>query len=169
MMAPRLVELHRVLKLTGSLYLHCDPTASHYLKILLDAVFDPRNFRNEITWKRQTAHSDAKTKFADVADVILFYAKSGATRFRPQYREHDPEYIRKFYRHDDDDGRGPYQLDNMASPNPRPNMMYEWKGFAYPAKGWRYEKRTMARLDSEGRIWYPTQKDGTLDTNRRPM
>src|SRR6266702_4002915 len=75
MMAVRLIELHRVLKPTGSLYLHCDPTASHYLKVLLDAIFDPRNFRNEITWKRQSAHSDARYKFSDIADVILFYAK----------------------------------------------------------------------------------------------
>src|SRR5437588_2277640 len=92
MMAVRLLELHRVLKPTGSLYLHCDPTASHYLKILLDAIFNPRNFRNEITWKRQSAHSDARHKFPDVADVILFYAKSSDTIFRPQYRKHDDSY-----------------------------------------------------------------------------
>ncbi len=66
MMAARLVELHRVLKPTGSIYLHCDPTASHYLKIVMDTIFSPLNFRNEIIWKRQSAHSDAKTKFADV-------------------------------------------------------------------------------------------------------
>jgi adenine specific DNA methylase Mod len=75
MMAVRLVELHRVLKPTGSLYLHCDPTASHYLKVLLDAVFGARNFRNEIIWKRTSAHSSAK-RFAPVHDVILFSSKS---------------------------------------------------------------------------------------------
>src|ERR1700730_2579796 len=79
MMTARLIELHRVLKPTGSLYLHCDPTASHYLKIILDTIFNPQNFRNEIIWKRQSAHSDAKTKFADVTDTILFYAKSKET------------------------------------------------------------------------------------------
>jgi len=72
MMAVRLVELHRVLKPTGSLYLHCDPTASHYLKVLLDAVFGAVNFRNEIVWKRTSAHSDARTKFADVSDTVLY-------------------------------------------------------------------------------------------------
>ena len=72
MMAVRLIELHRVLKPTGSLYLHCDPTASHYLKIVLDAVFGVENYRNEIVWKRTTAHSDAKGKFADVTDHILY-------------------------------------------------------------------------------------------------
>src|SRR6266700_8428513 len=85
MMAVRIIELHRVLKPTGSLYLHCDSTASHYLKVLLDAIFDPRNFRNEITWKRQSAHSDARYKFSDIADVILFYAKSKEALFNPQY------------------------------------------------------------------------------------
>ncbi len=72
-MAPRLVELRRVLKKTGSIYLHCDPTASHYLKLMLDAIFGPEAFRNEITWKRTTAHSSAK-KFAPVHDVLLYYA-----------------------------------------------------------------------------------------------
>jgi len=168
MMAVRLIELHRVLKPTGSLYLHCDPTASHYLKILLDAIFDPRNFRNEITWKRQSAHSDARHKFSDVADIILFYAKSSDAIFKPQYREHDESYLEKFYRFDDEDGRGAYRLGDMASPNPRPNMMYEWKGFAWPQKGWRYQRETMAKLDLEGRIHYPTKADGSLDTSKRP-
>jgi len=71
MMAPRLVELRRVLKPTGSLYLHCDPTASHYLKVLLDAVFGPTNFRNEIVWKRTSSHNDARRKYADLSDTII--------------------------------------------------------------------------------------------------
>ena len=168
MMAARLVELHRVLKSTGSLYLHCDPTASHYLKIILDTIFQPQNYRNEIVWKRQSAHSDAKTKFADVTDTILFYAKSKEAKFNPQYGEHDPEYLETFYRFDDHDGRGRYRLDNMTSPNPRPNMMYEWLGFPCPQKGWRYQRETMQKLHDEGRIYYPRQKDGTLDTSKRP-
>lgn len=131
---------------TGSLYLHCDPTASHYLKIILDTIFGPQNYRNEIVWKRQSAHSDAKTKFADVTDTILFYARSKHSQFHPQYGPHDPTYIENFYRHDDNDGRGIYSLDNMASPNPRPNMMYEWLGFPYPVKGWRYQRETMQKL-----------------------
>ncbi len=168
MMAVRLIELHRVLKPTGSLYLHCDPTASHYLKVLLDAIFDPRNFRNEITWKRQSAHSDARYKFSDIADVILFYAKSKEALFNPQYTEHDPSYVERFYRFDDHDGRGRYRLGDMASPNPRPNMMYQWKGFAWPQKGWRYQRETMQKLHDEGRIWYPKKPDGDYDTTKRP-
>ena len=167
MMAVRLIELHRVLKPTGSLYLHCDPTASHYLKMLLDAVFGVPNYRNEITWKRQTAHSDAKTKFSDVSDIILFYAKSKASKFKPVYVAHDPAYVSKFYRHDDNDGRGPYQIDNTASPNPRPNMMYEWRGFPYPDKGWRFQKETMQKLHDDGRLYYPKHADGSFDFSKR--
>ena len=168
MMTIRLVELHRVLKSTGSLYLHCDPTASHYLKIILDTIFGPQNFRNEIVWKRQSAHSDAKTKFADVTDAILFYVKSKEAKFCPQYGLHDPQYLEKFYRFDDNDGRGPYRLGDMTSPNPRPNMMYEWQGFSWPQKGWRYQRETMQKLHDEGRVYYPRHKDGTLDTTKRP-
>ena len=168
MMAVRLLELHRVLKPTGSLYLHCDPTASHYLKILLDAVFGKGNFRNEITWKRQSAHNDARHKFSDISDVILFFAKSDKTAFYPIYTAHDESYLEKFYRFNDEDGRGRYRLGDMASPNPRPNMMYEWKGFTWPAKGWRFEVKTMEKLDFEGRISYPKHKDGSLDTSKRP-
>lgn len=168
MMANRLLELHRVLKPTGSLYLHCDPTASHYLKIVLDSIFGVQNFRNEIIWKRQSAHSDAKNKFSDVADIILFYAKSKNETFNPQYTAHDQSYLDKFYRHDDKDGRGLYQLADMASPNPRPNMMYEWMGFPHPEKGWRYQRDTIQGLHDEGRIWYPTNDDGSYDFSRRP-
>ena len=77
MMTPRLVELRRVLKTTGSIYLHCDPTASHYLKILMDAIFGPHNFKNEIVWKRSSAHSDAKA-CGRTHDIILLYAKDSS-------------------------------------------------------------------------------------------
>jgi site-specific DNA-methyltransferase (adenine-specific) len=159
MMAPRLVELHRVLKDTGSIYLHCDPTASHYLKLLLDSIFGAINFKSEIVWKRTTTHSDSK-RWADVNDVILFFTKSnipGSFTWNPQYVPYDAEYLASKYRYHDSDGRH-YMLDNMTSPNPRPNMMYEWKGHASPPFGWRYSMETMTRLDEEGRIWYPDSK-----------
>lgn len=85
MMAPRLIELKRVLKVTGSIYLHCDPTASHYLKMLMDAVFGPQYFRNEITWKRTSSHNDAVRQFGAVTDTILFYTKSDQYQFNVQY------------------------------------------------------------------------------------
>ena len=126
----------------------------------MDAVFSPMSFRSEIVWKRTTSHSDAK-RWSPVADVIFYYSKTDKATWNPQYAPHEQEYIADKYRYRDTDGRL-YQLDNMTSPNPRPNMMYEWKGYPYPPKGWRYSRETMAKLDAEGRIWYPS------DTTKRP-
>lgn len=164
MMTVRLVEMRRLLRPEGSLYLHCDPTASHYLKVILDGIFGG-NFRNEIVWKRTTTHSDSKT-WSRVSDSILFYTVGKAFTWNTPREPLSAGYIADKYSHDDGDGRR-YQLDNMTSPNPRPNMMYEWKGFPHPAKGWRYSRETMARLDSEGLIWYPTNADGSPDPTRR--
>src|SRR5437879_5316217 len=104
MMANRLVELQRVLKPTGSLYLHCDPTASHYLKIVLDGVFGHENFRNEIIWKRQSAHSDAK-RLGSVHDTLLFFVASSSAVWNQQFQPYEQEYIDQYYRYKDVDGR----------------------------------------------------------------
>jgi site-specific DNA-methyltransferase (adenine-specific) len=165
MMAVRLIELHRVLKSTGSLYLHCDSTASHYLKILLDSIFGAENFRNEIIWKRTTTHSDSKT-WSRVADIILFYTKTARFVWNTPREKHSDAHKESKYRYDDGDGKI-YCLDNMTSPNPRPNMMYDWKGYPFPAMGWRYSKETMERLHNEGRIYYPKNKDGSFDHKKR--
>ncbi|WP_372612197.1 DNA methyltransferase [Aquicoccus sp.] len=133
MMAVRLLELHRVLKPTGSLYLHCDPTASHYLKILLDAIFGARNFRNEIVWRRSVTKGDARRKFSDDQDVILFYTKSDDYNFALTHIEADDEYAKRFNK-DDKDGKGPYHLAPLDSPNPRPNLTYEFKGYPPPER-----------------------------------
>lgn len=168
MMAARLIELHRVLKPTGSLYLHCDPTASHYLKILLDAVFGTRCFKNEIDWKRTSTHSDAKT-WSNNADCILFYTKrEKGFRWNTPREALSDAYVKAKFTEDDNDGRGPYQKHDMTSPSPRPNMMYEWRGFPYPDKGWRFQRETMEQLEADGRIWYPISSDGSLDLTRRP-
>jgi site-specific DNA-methyltransferase (adenine-specific) len=104
MMAPRLVELRRVLKETGSIYLHCDPTASHYLKILMDAVFGPQNFKSEIIWKRTSAHNSAK-RWGPVHDVLLFYTKGDSFNWNRVYQGYSEEYLANFYRHEDQGGR----------------------------------------------------------------
>ncbi len=156
MMGPRLVELHRILKLTGSLYLHCDPTASHYLRMLLDGIFGAENFRTEIVWKRTNVHSDSKT-WSRVSDTIFFYSKSSGFTWNPPYQKHSEDYVEAKYGNRDENGRY-FTLDNMTSPAPRPKMMYEWKGHASPPNGWRYSKKTMAKLDAEGRVWYPDDK-----------
>ena len=113
MMAVRLLELKRVLKPSGSIYLHCDPTASHYLKAGLDAVFGKKNFRNEIVWKRTSAHSDAKQRFARVSDRILFYAGTGAT-WHTQHLPLDPGYVSRDYCLRDKHGR--YRVDPPTAP-----------------------------------------------------
>ena len=161
MMGVRLTELHRVLKPTGSLYLHCDPTASHYLKILLDAVFGARMFRNEIVWQRTSAKGDARTKLAWNHDVVLCFGKAAKAKFRPIFAEKDEEYNSRF-RLDDEDGRGKYRLAPLDSPNPRPNLTYEYNGFTPPAKGWRVSLKVMEELDREGRLAFPKSKDGRI-------
>ena len=157
MMAPRLVELRRVLKPTGSIYLHCDPTASHYLKLLMDAVFGPMCFRSDITWQRTNTHSDAK-RWCPVADTLLYYGKTDTVTWHPPHLPHSEQYLKDKYRFQDPDGRR-YRLDNMRSPHPRPNLTYDWKGYKPHPNGWAYSRETMERLDSEGRIWYPDSMD----------
>ncbi|MDQ3557561.1 MAG: restriction endonuclease [Gemmatimonadota bacterium] len=119
MMAPRLVELHRVLKPTGSLYLHCDPTASHYLKLLLDAVFGPESFRSEIIWERTTNTGSSKAsarRFSTDHDTILFYTRESRDyTFETQYRPYSKQYIKRYYIYDDEDGRGRYQVQALKT------------------------------------------------------
>ncbi|MGH9958307.1 MAG: DNA methyltransferase [Pyrinomonadaceae bacterium] len=165
MMANRLVELHRVLKPTGSLYLHCDPTASHYLKLVLDGVFGAKHFQNEIYWKRKHGRTGPIQRFGTACDVIFFYGKSDAYTFNTQYRANNPEYIEKMFRHVDENGRR-YRIDNLASPNPRPNLMYEYKGYKPPAKGWAISKEKMEHWDREEKIHFPTSLDGRIQRKR---
>ncbi|WP_444550077.1 DNA methyltransferase [Candidatus Magnetomonas plexicatena] len=113
MMCIRLIELKRVLKDTGSIYLHCDPTASHYLKILMDAVFGKKNFRNEIVWKRTSGHSDAK-RFGNIHDIVLFYSKSEHRKWRQIYHKYDKFYEQQYYRYTDPDGRK-WMSDNLGA------------------------------------------------------
>ena len=150
MMANRLLELHRVLKPTGSLYLHCDPTASHYLKIVLDAVFGISNFRNEISWRRSQPKSHTTVNFSNCRDIIFRYSKSEQVIFNKVYGEHNPDYIRKFYRYTDDNGRR-FQLDNLTNPNKnRPNLTYEFLGVT---RVWRWTKKRMEEAYQDGLIF----------------
>ncbi len=118
MMAVRLIELHRALKSTGSLYLHCDPTASHYLKLLLDGIFESRNFQNEVIWKRSHAHNDGKqgaAHYGRITDSIFFYTRSEKATWNKQYTPYDQKYIDRDYRYVDENGRR-YRIDNMRGP-----------------------------------------------------
>ena len=165
MMAQRMAELHRVLKSTGSIYLHCDPTASHYLKLLMDAVFGPRNFRNEITWQRTESHNTAG-KYGNVADILLFYTKSDASVWNGGFHKYSdsgegysPQQLSR-YRHVDDDGRR-YRLDDLTAPRPDSDSgKFEWRGtLPGPTRGWGYRLEQLEQWWAEGRI--QVKRDGT--------
>ena len=126
MMAPRLVELWRVLAKTGSIYIHCDPTASHYLKLLMDAVFGPTNFRSEIIWKRTSSHNSAK-RWGPVHDVILFYTKSDKYTWNRISQPYDAAYVADFYRHKD--SRGRFRLGDLTGAGRRTGESGKpWRG-----------------------------------------
>lgn len=148
MMAPRLLELHRILKSTGSLYLHCDPTASHYLKLVLDRIFGAEHFQSEIIWKRTSAHSDAK-RYGRVHDTILFYSKSDRWTWNEQYMPYDESYLDSHYKRVDPDGRR-WMDDKLIAPGGR-GPVYEWHGHT---RAWGHTKENMQKLHDEGRIHY---------------
>ena len=157
MMAPRLVELHRVLKPTGSLYLHCDPTAGHYLKILLDAVFGKAGFRNELIWKRTSAHSDVvqgARHMGRIHDVILRYSRGASPTWNTVYVPYEQQYIEDIYRYSDDSGRR-YQTQPLHAAKPGGDTRYEWNGkLPPPGRYWAFSRENMERLEAEGRIVY---------------
>ncbi len=161
MMAARLAELHRVLKPTGSLYLHCDPTASHYLKVVLDTIFGVQHFVNEVVWQRTAVKGDARRKYGAVHDVLLLYSKTAHYTFNPQFSEKDEDYHGRF-QYDDHDGRGPYQSAPLDSPNTRPNLTYVYKGYNPPSKGWRVSREVMEQLDADGRLIFPSTPTGRI-------
>ncbi len=147
MMANRLLELRRALKPTGSLYLHCDPTASHYLKVVLDGVFGKENFRTEINWRRSSAHSDAKQgrkQYGNVRDLLFFYTKSGEWTWNWVYTPYTPQYLESEYRHRSSDGRY-YKETDLTAKKPGGDTSYEWRVKRAKAPDARWE----ADLDSE--------------------
>ncbi|HUY75300.1 MAG TPA: DNA methyltransferase [Ktedonobacterales bacterium] len=156
-MAIRLRELHRVLRPDGSLYLHCDPTASHYLKVVLDAIFGLGCYRNEIIWQRTNAHNDAH-RYGKIHDIILFYTKSareGDWTWNQQYTPFSDDYIKDFYRHVEPDTGRRYRLSDLTASKPGGDVEYEWKG-AHPYAGryWAYSRANMEKFEAEGRLVY---------------
>jgi DNA modification methylase len=177
MMANRLLEMHRVLKPTGSLYLHCDPTASHYLKIVLDGVFGKENYRNEISWKRSSAHSDTKQgmkRCGKIRDVIFWYTKDNKYTWNSQFTPYSPEYLESEYRHVDENGRNYKEMDLTAA-KPGGDTQYEWRVKRRGVAGQRWEADVTdeyrspqagysysAVLPYSGRIW-AYSKDNLLE------
>ena len=167
MMAPRLVELRRVLKPTGSIYLHCDPTASHYLKLLMDAVFGTVNFRSEINWRRTNAHNDAKQgrrQYGNVRDTIFFYTKGPAWTWNWLYTKYDSQYVDSFYKFTEQGSGRLYQMGDLTAAKAGGDTSYEWRvkrprggdweadltsGYSQPIDGWEYK----GVLPYQGRYW----------------
>ena len=160
MMTVRLIEMHRVLKPTGSIYLHCDPTASHYLKIILDAVFGADRFVNEVVWRRYSRPKGSQftpRKFGAATDSILFYSKTDNYFFdlnnvRTPLSQRE---LKQMYPHEDEKGcymSGP--MLRSASMGPRPNLVFEYGGFTPPPAGWRMTKEKVAALDAQGDIYW---------------
>ena len=166
MMAIRLVELRRVLKETGSIYLHCDPTASHYLKCVLDEIFGVTNFRNEIVWQRSQPKSHISNRFSNSHDIILWYSKSDKSRFNIQYKTHNPEYIMKFYKYVEEGTGRKYTLGDLVNPNKnRPNLTYEFPPGSGLVRVWRWTKNRMMKAWKDGRIIIP--KRGVVPRYKR--
>jgi len=159
MMAARLVELYRVLKPTGCLYLHCDPSASHYLKIILDTIFGYQNFRSEITWKRTSSHGNVSIGFGSVCDIIFYYTKSNNFVWNQIYIPYSKDHIEKDFKKIDDKGRY-YTTSDLRNPGYRPNLIYDFSasnGIIYKPhpNGWAVTKEKMEQYDHEGRLYFP--------------
>ncbi len=166
MMAPRLVELKRVLKPNGTLYLHCDPTASHYLKVLLDSLFGPTRFLNEITWKRTTSHGNVKRNYGKVADILLVYTKGDRYTWNQQYTDFTEKYIKKKFIYKDSDGRI-WQSVTLRNPGPRPNLRFPYQasnGVTYQPhpNGWSCDLERLTQYDRENRLHFPSKPNGKL-------
>ena len=157
-MVQRLLPMRGLLKPTGSIYLHCDPTASHYIKIMMDAIFGHENFRNEITWQRTESHNTAD-RYGNIADILLYYSKSDRATWNPQYQDYGEAQLNRF-RHMDGDGRR-YKLENLTAPRPNSTSgKFNWRGtLPGPTRGWGYNIEQLEAWWHDGRI--RTKSDGT--------
>ncbi len=170
-MAVRLFEMKRILKSTGSIYLHCDPTASHYLKLVMDGLFGKPSFRNEITWQRHTSlakgSQHAPKTWGTTTDTILFFARKHAS-LSPYREMSESERTAQF---PEVDGAGERYYDDSAhiwrTPNmgARPNLCYEWKGFVNPhPSGWRLSEARLEEEYEKGNI--VIREDGKLERRK---
>jgi adenine specific DNA methylase Mod len=156
-MAIRIYYMHQLLKDTGSFYLHCDPTMSHYLKLVCDMIFGEKNFRNEIVWKRTSAGKPIYRNFPKNADTVLYYTKTNKYTFYPLKEPLNEEDIKTF-NSDDLDGKGKYNTQPIINPDDRPNLKYDYKDkngkiWKAPTKGWRFNEERMGKLEDEGRLY----------------
>ncbi|MGD0443446.1 MAG: DNA methyltransferase [Edaphobacter sp.] len=165
MMAQRLVELRRVLRQSGSIYLHCDPTASHYLKLLMDGVFGPEQFRSDIIWKRTSSHGNVSVGLGSVTDNILYYSRSGKPLWNQPYVPYSDSYIKSHFSQVDEDGRR-FTTSDLRNPGVRPNLHYDYKGFKPHPNGWAVSRERMEQYDRENRLVFPSKPDGRIRLKR---
>lgn len=169
-MAVRLLQMRRILKPTGSLYLHCDDNSNSYLRMLLDYIFGhkygPGTFGNgaEITWRRTTSSNRARRRYGRITDTIYVFRNSENYTHNTIFSRHDEEYIKAKYRFNDNDGRGLYMKDNLTSPGE--GYKYDYKGFPSPNKGWRCTREKMKELEEDNRLSFPENKQGRIRQKR---
>jgi len=154
-----------VLKSTGGIYLHCDPTASHYLKLLMDAVFGPEHFKTEIIWKRTSSHGNVSIGFGDVTDTILYYSKGEKPFWNQIYVPYSKKHIETKFASRDPDGRQ-FTTSDLRNPGVRPNLMYEYKGYKPHPNGWAISRKKMEKYDEEGRLSFPSDANGRIRLKR---
>src|SRR3990172_9135389 len=172
------VVLKDLLSETGSIYVHFDWHIGHYAKILMDEVFGTDRFLNDIIWQRTASHNDPR-RYGIIHDILLFYSKTRDYTWNDPKAAHSPEYMNSFFIYAESPGgevvklktgdEAPvgwrrFRLGNFASPHPRPNLTYEYKGYKPPKNGWKVSIERMVELDSEGRLWFPPSKDGRIQT-----
>ena len=160
----RVAEMHRLLKPTGSIYLHCDWHADAEIKVfILNKIFGENNFRGDIVWQRHNAHNDAKKKLAVLSDTIWYFSKSDQFTYYPIYGAYGEKYLNDFYKYKDE--KGIFRLGDLTNTKPGP-YNYEYKGYKPNVNGWRCPLETMKKWDEEGLINYPTKLSGRLSIKR---
>ena len=158
MIYERLILMRDLMAEDASIYVHLDSHVCHLVKLAMDEVFGKQYFRNEIVWKRTSARNDSD-RINTIHDTLYFYTRTANFTWNQQFQPYDQEYIKEFYSHIDSDGRR-WKRGDITSPNPRPNMMYEFKGYPSPKKGWRYTRERLEELDRQGKIHYPKDPGG---------
>jgi adenine-specific DNA-methyltransferase len=168
MIVPRLCLMRELLSDKGTIYVHLDYHVSHYVKAVLDELYGRDNFRSEVVWKRKTGRGQTNhiaTEFGTQTDSIFVFSKTANCIFENPLKPLREEYIREMYRFKEADGRR-FRIDNLASPSYRPNLIYDYKGYKPPEKGWAISKEKMAEWDAAGRLYFPSSMEGRIQRKR---
>lgn len=152
----RLTEIHRILKPTGTFYIHLDYHAVHYVKAMLDDIFGYKQFLNEIVWRRKSGSNNTSKNpknFSNNCDYILIYTKSKNYHFELPYNSYSEEFRKKYYNKQDESGRW-YKIENLGAPSYSPTLIFDYKGFKTPSNGWRWTRERMRKAEAEGRLHF---------------